>query len=171
MMTIPHIPIKPSTNIAAGEAGTTAGFHGALDISPEAAVHQIVNDRVNHGGAHGQEVEGQEERLDPRLEHDRFIKVDVDKVAVVWQPANGEREDHHDKHPYDLEKICKKIKLQFCNFIFKRKNTYTSYKGKVGQFVQIFSSSFCTTTWFSNITGDLTRIYWLRIDFTQWFYK
>lgn len=53
-------------------------------------VHVVVDERIDHGVAHGQPVEGEKNVLRVFVGDDLIVDKLVDEVAVIGQPADDE---------------------------------------------------------------------------------
>lgn len=72
----------------------------ATDFLP--AVEAVVDDRVVHGGAHGQPHDGQVNLLDVSLLEQIGEELMQQEVDMIGQPADGERTHNHDHHLHHL---------------------------------------------------------------------
>lgn len=65
-------------------------------------VQAAVDDRVVHGGAHGEPHDRQVDLLDEGLLEEQRKKLMKEKVDVVRQPADGKGAHDHDHHLHHL---------------------------------------------------------------------
>lgn len=65
-------------------------------------IQAAVDDRVVHGGAHGEPHDGQVDLLDEGLLEEQREELMKQKVDVVRQPADSERAHDHDHHLHHL---------------------------------------------------------------------
>lgn len=63
-------------------------------------IEAAVDDRVVHGGAHGQPHDGQVDLLNKLLKVEIRVDVGQEEEDVEWQPADG-KGAHHDDHHLD----------------------------------------------------------------------
>jgi len=68
----------------------------------EPCIHVVVNEWIDHGIAHGQPVEAEEDLLHVFVLGDVSIDKLVDKVAVIRKPTHCEQQDDYDKHLHNL---------------------------------------------------------------------
>lgn len=65
-------------------------------------IQAAVDDRVVHGGAHGEPHDSQVDLLDEGLLEEQREELMKEKVDVVRQPADGEGTHDHDHHLHHL---------------------------------------------------------------------
>ena len=68
----------------------------------EPCIHVVVDEWIDHGIAHGQPVEAEEDMLHVLGRSDLPIDKLVDKVAVIGKPTHSEQQDDNDKHLHHL---------------------------------------------------------------------
>jgi len=71
---------------------------------PSPGVHPAVDERIVHGVAHRQPVDGQVQRLEPGVLGHVLVLVDHDEADVLRQQADGEDHHHHDHHLHHLSR-------------------------------------------------------------------
>ena len=94
------ISMSPSSTMKVPPA--TCGVYSHLPV-----IETAVDDRVVHGGAHGQPQDSQVDLLDVApLKQLHGVRVELleQEVDVVRQPAHCKRTHHHDHHLHDLER-------------------------------------------------------------------
>ena len=74
----------------------------AKDINSIPGVHPAVHDRIVHGVAHREPVNDKVDMLDMTVADDVRFESRDNKVSVLWQPADGEDDDHGDHHLHNL---------------------------------------------------------------------
>ena len=67
-------------------------------------VHEIVDDRIDHGVGHGQPVESEVVVDGERVLNDVLVVVGVEEVEVVGEPAQAKEDDHSYEHLHKLKK-------------------------------------------------------------------
>jgi len=65
-------------------------------------IHPAVDERVIHGVAHGQPVDGQVDRLKPRVFQYVWMLVSNEEANVLRQQASSEDRHNHDHHLHYL---------------------------------------------------------------------
>ena len=65
-------------------------------------IHIVIDEWIDHGVAHGEPVECEEDVLDVAVRVHLTINVLINEVSVIWKPAEGEEEDNNDEHPNNL---------------------------------------------------------------------
>jgi len=72
-------------------------------------IHPKVDKRIDHGIRHCQPIERQVHMLNIVTSSHSIIVINVDKVAMVRQPAQGENCKNYDKHPNHLRTKANKV--------------------------------------------------------------